>query len=211
MSPYSYTWNDPVNYTDPTGMIGERIGDPGGPTVFQRVYNWFFGHKSKNKVTVGLITSSSEPDLPTFSQAPDNRIPSTVGGAVQNFRDSDPLPGYGVAAGANMIAKGIIDGALDFGNFVRNSFFDKSDYSGLGPRMTKWDGNTMSATESQDAKFNAILFADGLATAGVTGIGNNSSLNRIKYLSAEEMANIWGAGPRIDIKNLPKNVTSDFI
>lgn len=30
MSPYAYTWNDPVNYTDPTGMMGERIGEPGG-------------------------------------------------------------------------------------------------------------------------------------------------------------------------------------
>lgn len=29
MSPYTYTWNDPVNYSDPTGMIGERAGDPG--------------------------------------------------------------------------------------------------------------------------------------------------------------------------------------
>jgi RHS repeat-associated protein len=210
MSPYAYTWNDPVNYADPSGMIGERIGDPGGPNMVERVFRWLFGHKSKNKVTVGPATSSREPDLPTFSQAPDNRIPSTFGGAIQNFRDSDPLPGYGAAAGANMIGKGIIDGALDFGNFVRNSFFNKSDYSGLGPRMTKWDGNTMGAEESLNAKFNAILFADGLVTAGVTGIGNNSSLNRIKSLSAEEMANIWGAGPRIDPNNLPKTVTKDF-
>lgn len=37
MSPYAYTWNDPVNYTDPTGMIGERIGDPGGPNL-NRIY-----------------------------------------------------------------------------------------------------------------------------------------------------------------------------
>jgi RHS repeat-associated protein len=33
MSPYAYTWNDPVNYTDPSGMLGERIGDPGGPSI----------------------------------------------------------------------------------------------------------------------------------------------------------------------------------
>lgn len=37
---------------------------------------------------------------------------------------------------------------LDLGNAVRNGAADKSDYSGLGSRMTKWDGNTMSATES---------------------------------------------------------------
>lgn len=33
MSPYAYTWNDPVNYADPTGMMGERIGEPGGPNT----------------------------------------------------------------------------------------------------------------------------------------------------------------------------------
>ncbi|GAA4160689.1 hypothetical protein GCM10022217_25110 [Chryseobacterium ginsenosidimutans] len=38
MSPYAYTWNDPVNYTDPTGMIGERIGDPGGPNI-NKIYD----------------------------------------------------------------------------------------------------------------------------------------------------------------------------
>jgi hypothetical protein len=52
MSPYAYTWNDPVNYTDPYGMIGERIGDPGGPSIFKRVYDWLFGHKSKNGITI---------------------------------------------------------------------------------------------------------------------------------------------------------------
>ncbi|MCE4067134.1 hypothetical protein LXM63_18685 [Chryseobacterium gleum] len=38
MSPYAYTWNDPVNYTDPTGMMGERIGEPGGPNV-NKIYD----------------------------------------------------------------------------------------------------------------------------------------------------------------------------
>ncbi|MFY1047332.1 RHS repeat-associated core domain-containing protein [Chryseobacterium sp. GP-SGM7] len=26
MSPYAYVWNDPVNFADPTGMMGERVG-----------------------------------------------------------------------------------------------------------------------------------------------------------------------------------------
>ena len=127
-----------------------------------------------------MPTSSREPDLPTFSQAPDKRMPSTIGSAIQDYRDSKPLPLYG-ATGVSLIVKGMTDGALNFGNFVRNSFANKSDYSGLGPRMTKWDGNTMSATESQDAKFNALLFADGLATGelkirdGMIGGLNNLS------------------------------------
>ncbi|HBV16502.1 hypothetical protein [Chryseobacterium carnipullorum] len=25
-SPYAYVWNDPVNFTDPSGMMGERVG-----------------------------------------------------------------------------------------------------------------------------------------------------------------------------------------
>ncbi|WP_426479168.1 hypothetical protein ACP3T3_06875 [Chryseobacterium sp. CBSDS_008] len=42
MSPYAYTWNDPVNYTDPTGMMGERIGEPGGknPDSFWHIIFW---------------------------------------------------------------------------------------------------------------------------------------------------------------------------
>jgi len=31
-SPYAYVWNDLVNFTDPTGLMGERVGGPGdGP------------------------------------------------------------------------------------------------------------------------------------------------------------------------------------
>ncbi|AZB28462.1 RHS repeat-associated core domain-containing protein [Chryseobacterium balustinum] len=29
MSPYAYVWNDPVNFADPTGMMGERVGVTG--------------------------------------------------------------------------------------------------------------------------------------------------------------------------------------
>jgi len=29
MSPYAYVWNDPVNFTDPTGLVGERVGGKG--------------------------------------------------------------------------------------------------------------------------------------------------------------------------------------
>ncbi|WP_439480642.1 RHS repeat-associated core domain-containing protein [Chryseobacterium aquaticum] len=29
VSPYAYVWNDPVNYADPSGLMGERVGGPG--------------------------------------------------------------------------------------------------------------------------------------------------------------------------------------
>ncbi|HBV16499.1 MAG TPA: hypothetical protein DEB71_14335 [Chryseobacterium carnipullorum] len=165
--PYSYVWNDPVNFADPTGMMGERKGGndrcepPSKRSFVRRVWDWLFKHKSQGNIAVGPVES-----VPTFSPAPDERMPSTIGSAIQDYRDSGPTPIYG-AMGVSILTKGITDGALDFGNFLRNSFFNKSDYSGLGPRMTKWDGNTMGGEESQNAKFNAILFADGLMTAGV--------------------------------------------
>ncbi|MEG1591652.1 MAG: polymorphic toxin type 50 domain-containing protein [Chryseobacterium sp.] len=35
-SPYAYVWNDPVNFVDPTGMMGERAGGEGpGPKVIK--------------------------------------------------------------------------------------------------------------------------------------------------------------------------------
>lgn len=42
MFPYAYTWNDPVNCTDPTGMMGKGIGDPSGtnPDSFWHRITW---------------------------------------------------------------------------------------------------------------------------------------------------------------------------
>jgi len=71
-SPYAYVWNDPVNFADPTGLMGERVGggnpcDPPGKRSFlRRAYDWIFGRKSHVNVTVGPITSSLEPDLPWY-------------------------------------------------------------------------------------------------------------------------------------------------
>lgn len=35
VSPYAFVWNDPVNYADPTGLMGERKGGekPGPKTI----------------------------------------------------------------------------------------------------------------------------------------------------------------------------------
>ena len=98
-------------------------------------------------------------------------MPSTIGATIQDYRDSAPISGYGTSMGMNIVGKEIMNQILDFGNFLRNSFGNQSDYSGLGPRMTKWDGNTMSATESDNLKFSALLTADGFVTVGVSTLG----------------------------------------
>ncbi|WP_426482397.1 hypothetical protein [Chryseobacterium sp. R2ACT005] len=178
MSPYAYTWNDPVNYTDPTGMMGERIGEPGGLNV-NKVYeggvieeivlkgkklNWLqrvgrflgFGNSPSRNATAGTI--------PTMSQAPSGRTHNTLGQWTQAYRDYQPSSPdmFG------LVIKPIINGGLDAANLLRNvnPLSDKRDYNGLATRMTKWDGNTMGGEEGQNATFNAILFADGLVTAG---------------------------------------------
>jgi len=56
MEPYLYTGNNPVMFTDPTGMSKEGGGDSEGggwiSKAWTEVKSWFRG-KPKNKVTVG--------------------------------------------------------------------------------------------------------------------------------------------------------------
>ncbi|WP_294211273.1 RHS repeat-associated core domain-containing protein [uncultured Chryseobacterium sp.] len=66
-SPYAYVWNDPVNYADPSGMLGERVGGegPGDPkkrSWVRKAWDWFIGRKHHGKVIVGQATSQREPD-----------------------------------------------------------------------------------------------------------------------------------------------------
>ncbi|KFF73239.1 hypothetical protein HX13_21705 [Chryseobacterium sp. P1-3] len=57
----------------------------------------------------------------------------------------------------------------------------------------------------------AIILTKGKAAPGIIRAEAMAANGEIKALSRTEMANIWGAGPlRIDPKNLPKSVTSDF-
>ncbi|WP_261511578.1 DUF6443 domain-containing protein [Chryseobacterium paludis] len=105
-------------------------------------------------------------NAPTMQPMPE--ISASVGSAVQSIRNSSPMKGYGTSRGLNILAKGIQDQLLDAGNFVRNQLFDKRDYSGLGPRMTGWDGTPMGAEESMDASFNAILFFGSFTTGGLS-------------------------------------------
>ena len=86
-SPYAYVWNDPVNYADPTGMMGERIGGegPGDPkkrSFVRRAWDFFTGlfgrgvdkgYKSNtrlqvnNRLEVGIPTKMSEQDYQNTS------------------------------------------------------------------------------------------------------------------------------------------------
>jgi RHS repeat-associated protein len=196
MSPYAYVWNDPVNFADPTGLMGERVGGSGdGPRKPnpKTIYGPKGGKLIEEVILKGVKKSNAV--TPTFSQAPDKRMPSTMGATIQDYRDSAPMSGYGTSMGMNIVGKGLINQLLDFGNFLRNSFGNQSDYSGLGPRMTKWDGNTMSATESQDAKFNALLAADGLVTAGVgLSLQTTTSVYRVQrtgqFLELDDLENV---------------------
>jgi len=51
-SPYAYVWNDPVNFADPTGMMGERLGKP---------YDW--GRKGNLWEWKSEITKKNYQDL----------------------------------------------------------------------------------------------------------------------------------------------------
>ena len=75
MSPYAYVWNDPVNFADPTGMMGERVGgnDPCDPpakrSFVRKTWDWLsglFGGKSQNRIIAGMPTGSVEPDQNTL-------------------------------------------------------------------------------------------------------------------------------------------------
>ncbi|WP_295222086.1 hypothetical protein [uncultured Chryseobacterium sp.] len=85
--------------------------------------------------------------------------------------------------GANMITKATIDGILDVANFARNYIGGNVDRSGLGPRMTKWDGNTMSATESENAKGNAIITIEGAILGGITS-SESAAAGSINYMKS---------------------------
>ncbi len=201
MSPYAYTWNDPVNYTDPTGMMGERIGEPGGPNT-NKVYdggvieeivlkgkklNWLqrvgrflgLGNSPSRNATAGTI--------PTMSQAPSGRTHNTLGQWTQAYRDYQPSS----TDMFGQVMKPIINGSLDVANYLRNvnPLSDKRDYNGLAPRMTKWDGNTMSGTEGEEARGTAIVTAGGYVLGGVTSLGATSesvAAGSINYMKSSD-------------------------
>lgn len=92
--------------------------------------------------------------------------------------------------------KGTIDGILDVANFARNYIGGNLDRSGFGPRMTKWDGNTMSATESEDAKGNAVATTGGFLLGHVTSLGANGErvvAGSINYVDPSDQFGVFGS------------------
>jgi RHS repeat-associated protein len=66
-SPYTYVWNDPVNFADPSGMLGERVGgevngDPKKRSWLRKAIDWILGRKNRVVVTPGEMTGHREPD-----------------------------------------------------------------------------------------------------------------------------------------------------
>ncbi|MGC4129629.1 MAG: DUF6443 domain-containing protein [Bergeyella sp.] len=145
-------------------------------------FSWGKNGDSDSSNSSSLHANITEIDLIPDGVATMDVPEPTWGDAIQQYRDSPPMPGYGTANGMNMMAKGVTDGALDLANFVRNVVFDKKDYNGLYPRMTDWSGFPMGGQEGQDMSVNALIFADGLMVGGMvpkTG-GAFSELNVAK-------------------------------
>ncbi|WP_295222081.1 hypothetical protein [uncultured Chryseobacterium sp.] len=117
-----------------------------------------------------------------------------------------------------MMSKGLIDGILDVANFARNYIGGNVDRSGLGPRMTKWDGNTMSATESEDAKGNAVMTAGGFLLGEAPSLGaagerilETGAVNRFNALTREQSTSIWGGGEKSLVRFGQEAETTEFL
>ncbi|MCU7612967.1 hypothetical protein N0B16_00800 [Chryseobacterium sp. GMJ5] len=188
-SPYAYVWNDPVNFADPSGMMGERKGGPGDGIkegqiqeiiLKGRRHSWWNRFiKGVGNIINGSPRNATAGAAPTIYPTPDIKSVgdlSTFGQKLQSYRDYEPSS---TDLGGKII-KPFLNGALDLGNLIRNGVFNKSDYSGLGPRMTKWDGNTMGTEESLTTKFSGIMFADGIITAGVALTAQTTSVYRVQ-------------------------------
>jgi hypothetical protein len=99
---YSYTLNNPVRYTDPSGhdacgtptpgsSCGKPSGNPGGPpgggnppggggqSAWERFWNWLTGKTAKPKAGG---SSSNQPALPTPGIPPKGRAPEFPGGTL---------------------------------------------------------------------------------------------------------------------------------
>ncbi len=51
-SPYAYVWNDPVKFTDPSGLMGEREGTRGvDPDKGWRKMFWSKAHRNTQRYT----------------------------------------------------------------------------------------------------------------------------------------------------------------
>jgi RHS repeat-associated protein len=131
---------------------------------------------------IALTGSKREASLPIpnidLSNAPQmGPAPETLGTMIQDFRDAEAPGGI-----IGTLGKGVIDGALDGANLLRNVVLGKKNYDGLAPRMTGWDGSPMGGEESLDASASGIMFFGSFMTGGLSGEVNalKKPLNAIK-------------------------------
>jgi RHS repeat-associated protein len=101
---------------------------------------------------------------------------TTMGDRIQEYRDYKPR----FSDMGGQVFKPLIDGALDLANSIRNIVFDKKDYSGLAPAATKWNGFSMSGSESQDMYVNGLLTAGSVMHAGVASTIPKVKTNPVK-------------------------------
>ena len=77
VSPYAYTLNNPVRYTDPTGMTPEKAGSPDPPSNDKNIYPYTAGTQQLGEVTI--TTSNNGANLTNSSYTKeDYRVRSQV-------------------------------------------------------------------------------------------------------------------------------------
>ncbi len=114
MSPYAYTWNDPVNYTDPTGMIGQRLE---GPTDWGRKGNqweWKTEINRNNYKKLGYEEYSDGYSNNQYNSVNNTTVTLGTGGHWSEVSNS----GFWSGAGS-----GLSDWSSDTKNFFTNTIF----------------------------------------------------------------------------------------
>ena len=194
LDPYGYAYNNPMFFSDPTGLYGAQVNkkgelpatSPGG---------------ADNPIDVGEVVLNA-PIRAMASAIPSNCSYCYVGN------------GRNLVSQLNLPALRPISANINASNF--NNYFPPVLHSG-SVQMMSGDPFGFSdllgilfaqlEPENQEAALGLSALAIILTRKPVVGLIAKQELN---VLSRAEMANIWGRGPKIDPQNLPKSVTSDF-
>ncbi|MBP2619727.1 RHS repeat domain-containing protein [Chryseobacterium jejuense] len=197
LDPYGYAYQNPIFFTDPTGLEGDPIPGGSGPGNPQSIGT------ATSPIDVGEIVLNA----PIRAMATSSNLPSC----------SYCYTGAGVKGGLQ--GMGILPRPLSDEEILR--IIKKPVlHNGSAQMMDSvWDILGILAAnaepENREAALGlaaiAIITSGGRAAPGIIKAESSIVKTEIKTLSRAEMSNIWGAGPlRIDPKNLPKTVTNDF-
>ncbi|GAA4160711.1 hypothetical protein GCM10022217_25170 [Chryseobacterium ginsenosidimutans] len=197
MSPYAYTWNDPVNYADPSGMLGERIGDPGGPNIHK-----IYGPKGGTLIEGVVIT--------VIKPIPDRRnmLSGIMSGMQTTLKDAVTFKGIRdmIGTGINSV-RSLVDPSVKNSDVWQPqtlcitgdcSKFDPIEEAGPGMDMAFDTFNSLRNGDYHHAGENIgtgivmlgmLFFPEGEAgEAGAVRTGNG-----FKALSRRQMASVSGA------------------